>query len=170
MELNFHKRNPRNLSLFFFLFFLWKKKKSTTTKETTNPIGETMKTRDQNTKNRNHKPSWWTQQWTTNLVDEPSDEPMNLVSEPTNQKTQATNPSNKTQNPRTQAMNPQTQAAKPMNPSSDWTHECVIPQVKVVFPLFLSFFMQIEFHSKTIPTDSICYSELESKRLEILVS
>ena len=35
----------------------FEKKKSTTTKETTNPVGETLKTRDQNTENRNHKPN-----------------------------------------------------------------------------------------------------------------
>ena len=42
-----------------------------TTKETTNPVSKTLKTRYQNTKNINHKPSQRTQRH------EPSGEPTN---------------------------------------------------------------------------------------------
>ena len=63
----------------------------------------------------------WTQRWTH--------EPANSGGEP------------KQQNPRTQAVNPRTQTAKPTNPSSDWTHERVIPQANVVFLSFSLFYL-----------------------------
>ena len=86
---------------------IWKKKSTTTI------VGETLKTRDQNT-----KPAfqWWTHEL-------PGGEPKQQNSKPTNLGSEPTNPDSETH-----------------EPSSDWTHKCG-SSGEVRFPQFSLFYL-----------------------------